>query len=266
MPPLNKRPSPIAYSCYAARSRDGEQFIQEYVFGYQVSGTMIMNDGNKETIFNPGDFRFSRRNHLVKFNKLPPEGGEYKSFSVYFDQPFLRNFSMEAGYKAEKRVNGHAVIGLKPHPLYKNYFESLSPYMQLNAEEDAGLVDLKRREAILLLLKVNPEMKDILFDFSEPGKIDLEAFMNRNYHFNVDLNRFAYLTGRSLATFKRDFEKLFQLTPGRWLQQRRLQEAYYLIKEKGKTASDIYLDLGFEDLSHFSLAFKKQFGAAPTKI
>ena len=47
------------------------------------------------------------------------------------------------------------------------------------------------------------------------------------------------------------------------MQQRRLQEAYYLIREKGKTASDFYLDLGFEDLSHYSFAFKKQFGAAP---
>src|SRR5882757_3658930 len=263
MTQLNKRPSPIAYSCYVTRTREGEQFMPEHVFSYQVSGTMIMNDGNKEYIYKPGDFRFGRRNHLIKFNKLPPEGGEYRSFSVRFDQPFLRNFSMEAGYKAEKHIDGDAVIDLKPAPLYKNYFDSLLPYRQLNGEEDAALVALKLREAILLLLKVDPGMKDILFDFSEPGKIDLEAFMNKNFHFNVDLNRFAYLTGRSLATFKRDFEKLFQTTPGRWLQQRRLQEAHYLIREKGKTASDIYLDLGFEDLSHFSFAFKKQFGAAP---
>src|SRR5882757_1078329 len=263
---IDKRSSPIAYSCYFTRSRGGEHFIPEHVFGYQESGTMIMNDGNREYIFEPGSFRFSRRNHLVKFTKLPPEGGEYKSYSVYFDQPFLRSFSMEAGYKSEKHTSGNAVIELQSHLLYRNYFDSLSPYMQLNGEADAGLVALKLREAILLLLKIDPGMKDILFDFSEPGKIDLEAFMNRNFHFNVDLNRFAYLTGRSLATFKRDFEKLFQTTPGRWLQQRRLQEAHYLIREKGKTASDIYLDLGFEDLSHFSFAFKKQFGAAPTKV
>jgi AraC-like DNA-binding protein len=265
-PPTNIRLSPIAYSCYTTRSRGGEHFIPEHIFGYQVSGTMVMNDGSKEYISEPGSFRFGRRNHLTKFIKLPPEGGEFRSFSVQFDQPFLRNFSMEAGYRSEKHVNGNAVIGLKPGPLYKSYFDSLSPYMQLDGGEDAGLITLKLKEAILLLLKSDPGLKDILFDFSEPGKIDLEAFMNKNFHFNVDLNRFAYLTGRSLATFKRDFEKLFDLTPSRWLQQRRLQEAYYLIKRKGKTASDIYLDLGFEDLSHFSFAFKKQFGAAPTKI
>ena len=151
MPVQKEKPSPIAYSCYVTRSREGEQFIPEYVFSYQVSGTMIMNDGNKEYIFAPGSFRFSLRNHLIKFNKLPPEGGEYKSFSVHFDQPFLRQFSIEAGYRSEKHINGNAVIGLKPDPLYRNYFDSLAPYMQLNAEENAALIALKLREAILLL-------------------------------------------------------------------------------------------------------------------
>src|SRR5882724_4903237 len=133
--PTDKK-SPIAYSCYVARSRAGEQFIPDHVFTYQVSGTMIMNDGHREYTFNPGDFRFGRRNHLVKFNKLPPEGGEFKSFSVHFDQPFLRNLSMEAGYKAEKHIDGNAVIELKPNPLYGSYFDSLGPYLHQDREDD----------------------------------------------------------------------------------------------------------------------------------
>src|SRR5579872_5654748 len=130
MPQQDKK-SPIAYSCYITRSREGEQFVPDHIFSCQVSGTMVMNDGNKEYTFEPGDFRFARRNHLVKFNKLPPEGGEFKSFSVHFDQAFLRNFSMEIGYKAEKHVDGNAVIDLKPDALYKSYFDSLAPYQQL---------------------------------------------------------------------------------------------------------------------------------------
>lgn len=118
----------------------------------------------------------------------------------------------------------------------------------------------------MILLRSSPAMKDILFDFSEPGKIDLEAFMNKNFHFNVQMNRFAYLTGRSLATFKRDFEHIFHTSPSRWLQQRRLQEAHYLIKEKGRAASEVYLEIGFEDLSHFSFAFKKMFGVPPSRL
>lgn len=262
MPQTDKK-SPIAYSCYVTKSREGEQFIPDHVFSYQVSGTMIITDGTNEYPFAPGTFRFGRRNQLVKFIKVPPEGGEFRSLSVRFEQPFLRNLMMEAGYEPVTHKNDGMVPDLKPNPWFKSYFDSLMPYAEI---DDKELIGLKLKEAALMLLKTNPEVKDILFDFSEPGKIDLEAFMNKNFHFNVRLDRFAHLTGRSLATFKRDFEKLFHQTPSRWLQQRRLQEAHYLIKEKGKTASDIYLDLGFEDLSHFSFAFKKQYGLAPTKV
>ncbi len=104
------------------------------------------------------------------------------------------------------------------------------------------------------------------FNFGIPQKIDLEEFMNRNFRFNITLERFAFLTGRSLSSFKRDFFKTFNLTPGIWLTKKRLDEAYFLIHKQHQKPTEIYMDLGFEDLSHFSYAFKKQFGKAPTEL
>jgi AraC-like DNA-binding protein len=42
--------------------------------------------------------------------------------------------------------------------------------------------------------------------------------------------------------------------------------SFFKIKEKGKKPSDVYLEVGFEDLSHFSFAFKKAFGKAPSQL
>lgn len=256
----------IRHTCYVTNSREGEQFVPEHVFSYQAAGSIEINDGTQSYTVNEGDFRLSKRNQLIKFIKRPPLNGEYRALSVYLDQETLRNFSIAYGLKSDKHDMGGPFINLKPHPLYKSFMDSLLPYQQTGHAISDDLQRLKLQEAILILLQANPELKDVLFDFSEPGKIDLEGFMNKNYHFNVHLNRFAYLTGRSLATFKRDFEKIFHITPNRWLQQRRLQEAHYLIKEKGQAPSAIYLDLGFEDLSHFSFAFKKAYGVAPSRI
>jgi AraC-like DNA-binding protein len=261
-----QKSAPIVYSCYFTRSRAGEQFVPEHVFSYQISGTLSMSDGHKDYVFKEGDFRFSKRNQLIKFSKQPPEGGEFKALSIYLDQETLRNFSLEYGFKSEKHSTGGAVIELKSDKLLASFMESLAPYQEMGQSENQQLMALKLREAILVLLQTNPELKDVLFDFSEPGKIDLEGFMNKNFHFNVQMKRFAYLTGRSLATFKRDFEKIFRTSPSRWLQQKRLEEAYYLIKEKGKAPSDVYLEIGFEDLSHFSFAFKKLYGVSPSRI
>jgi AraC-like DNA-binding protein len=256
----------IVYSCYHQVSRGGEQFIQDHVFSYQISGTLLVNDGKKEHRFAEGDFRFVKRNQLAKFLKQPPEGGEFKSISMIIDQETLRSMSIEQGYTASKDHTTESVFQLVAHPLYKSFMDSLMPYESLPPEENKALLSLKVKEAVLLLLRNQPALKDVLFDFTEPGKIDLEAFMIKNYQFNVGLHRFAYLTGRSLATFKRDFEKAFHTSPGNWLLQKRLQEAHYLIKEKGNKPSDVYLEVGFEDLSHFSYAFKNAYGVAPSKI
>lgn len=257
---------PIVYSCYFQRSREGEQFVPEHILSYQLSGTLTMNDGHKEYVFNEGDLRFVKRNRLIKFIKQPPEGGDFRSLSIFLNQEALANFAREYNYKAEPHEEGDAVLELPHDPLLKSYIDSLLPYENVNKPFNKSLLDLKLKEAIMVVLQTRPDLKDVMFDFDAPGKIDLAAFMNKNFHFNVQLSRFAYLTGRSLASFKRDFEKIFHTSPSRWLQKRRLEEAHYLIKNKGKAPSDVYLDLGFEDLSHFSFAFKKAYGVPPSKV
>ena len=124
---------------------------------------------------------------------------------------------------------------------------------------------LKVKEAVQLLLHAMPGLSRFLFDFSEPYKIDLEKFMLGNFHFNVPVEKFAQLTGRSLAGFKRDFQKIFGMAPRQWLLERRLMEARHLIEKKNKKPSAFYLDLGFESLSHFSHSFKKKFGKTPSE-
>jgi AraC-like DNA-binding protein len=266
MPPKEDKTFPhILFSCYSQKSREGEQFIPEHVFGYTLSGSSEVYIGNKSFIFKEGDFRFFRKNQLSRYTKYPPPGGEYRSISIFMDQDILRSMSGELNMHMDRPSNENAIL-LKPNNLLRNYINSLTPYLDHTNDINKMLTDIKVKEAIMILLETNPDLKNILFDFSEPGKIDLEAYMNEHYKFNVDLNRFAYLTGRSLATFKRDFEKIFNTSPNRWLQKKRLNDAYYLIKEKGWKSSDVYLEVGFKDLSHFSFAFKKTFGMAPSSI
>jgi AraC-like DNA-binding protein len=264
---IKEKKLPVQFSCYFSRSNAGEQFIAEHAIGYVVSGTLQLNDGKTKKTFEKGDLYFCRRNNLNKYFKNPPENGEFRSVSIFFEQETLRNFSMEYGYRSEKQVSPLAFQLLPPGTLLTAYMEQLRAYeIAFQQKDNAQLLAVKQKEALLILIQICPELKDVLFDFSEPGKMDLEAFMNRNYHFNVELKRFAYLTGRSLSTFKRDFETVFHTTPSKWLLQKRLNEAYYLIKEKRKAVSDVYLDLGFEDLSHFSFVFKKEFGVAPSLV
>jgi AraC-like DNA-binding protein len=261
------RPTWLFYSCYTERNRVTENFVYEHSFTHVLEGSLAFYVAGTMREFRAGDTVLIKRNQLAKATKTPADGRIFKSISIRLDQDSLRAFSVEHGVRAAAPYPGESIVLLKQDIFCKSFFESLTPYVAATEQEiDGSLKALKVKEAILLLLRLNKGIKDLLFDFSEPGKIDLEEFMSRHFAFNVEMKQFAYLTGRSLATFKRDFEKIFHTSPGRWLQQKRLEQAYYLIKEQGKKPSDVYLEVGFEDLSHFSFAFKKEFGRAPSLL
>lgn len=253
----------ILFNNYGDDFMEGEAFVADHIFSYIVSGTQEIWSGNQTYIFKAGDYRFFRRNQLTKYVKRSGQHG-FKSIAVHLDQGTLREMAKLYG-DPHMPYLGKDVALLKPNAYLENYVNSLTPYTNATGIYEEALVALKARELVLLLLQTNPLLKHALFDFNVPGKIDLVAFMNTHYRYNVGLDRMAFLTGRSLSTFKRDFQKTFNTTAGRWLTKRRLEEANYLIDQKGKTASEIYLDLGFEDLSHFSSAYKKVFGKAPSR-
>ncbi|GGB25312.1 helix-turn-helix domain-containing protein [Puia dinghuensis] len=256
----------INYSCHFAAFREGEQFVLHHSLSMIISGEMELNDGTERKVFRKGNLYLARRNQLLKFVKEPGEREEFRSLTMRFDEELLKQVSAEGAFQLEERLKTPAFIDLSGAQHLRYFMESLLQYKDLLENKAPELLQLKQKEALMLLFAYDKELKKVLFDFSDPHKIDLEEFMQKNYHFNVKLERFAYLTGRSLATFKRDFEKIFQTSPRNWLQRRRLQEAYFLITQKQQRPNDIYLDLGFEDLSHFSFAFKKQFGQPPSEL
>lgn len=255
----------LLYSCVDKKQRSNESFVPEHAFGYMISGETHQKTKEGTRVFGAGTIALARRNQLVRSEKVPEPGGEFKAINIFIDQPFLRRYSAEHKLAPAKPYTGDHIHILQPDPFIKGYFDSLKPYFDHPERATDNMAELKTKEAVELLLNFNPDFYDFLFDFSEPYKIDLEAYMNQNYMFNVPATQFAKLTGRSLASFKRDFEKVFRMAPGQWLQQKRLNEAYYLIREKGQKPSEVYLEVGFENLSHFSYTFKKAFGIVPSK-
>jgi len=253
-------------SCHYTTDISSEQFVPDHLFFYMVSGNLTAFDGHQVYSMQPGDYCFITRNHLIKYTKSAAQNEAFKTVHFFFDQDFLKSFSQEYGITADAVLNKKAVTRLTPDPSFMAFISSLTPYLSLSGEAYNNFLLLKRKEMLLILLKTDPWLKNVLFDFSDPGKIDLEAFMNRNFRFNVSIQRFGYLTGRSLTSFKRDFQKVFNTSPGRWLLEKRLEEAHFLIEKKGQQPSNVYLEVGFEDLSHFSYAFKKKYGISPSQL
>jgi len=257
------RPRIVANN-YDKELLENEVFVTDHIFSYIIAGFHEVWSGNHLYTFKAGDYRFFKRNQLTKSAKHAGQQG-FKSIAVHIDQGTLKEIVTSCRDATQQIYLGMDIELLKSNGYLESYINSLTPYLSVTGRYEEEIIRLKTKELVLILLQTNPFLAATLFDFNDPGKIDLIAFMNAHYRYNVGLDRMAFLSGRSLSTFKRDFKKTFNATAGRWLTQKRLEEAHYLICQKGKTASEIYLDLGFEDLSHFSFAYKKAFGNAPSR-
>ncbi len=255
----------LVYSCVFEKHRGNEEFIPEHFLGYQLSGETHAFHADGNTIIPENSIVLVRKNQLIRTIKYPSKSGKYQFLSITLDKETLRQYALENKIVVDKKYMGKPKLFFEPDDFLYNYFISLAPYINREKEATPSLSNLKIREAIELLLQCNPDFKQILFDFSEPYKMDLEEFMNQNYMFNVSIASFAKLTGRSLSGFKRDFTKTFETTPKQWLLAKRLDEAYYLIKYKKQKPTDFYLDLGFENLSHFYYTYKQKFGITTTE-
>jgi AraC-like DNA-binding protein len=255
----------IFFSCTEVTQHSGEHFVPEHGLAHIFSGEMRVADADQTYALVPGQTVLFSRNRLARFIKHPGADGTFRMITLFFRQSFLRQYYATHPVRPGTRRTQDAIL-LTTSPLLHGLFQSLLPYEGLTDPLPDELVALKLAEALTIVRPMDPGADGLLSDFSEPGKIDLAEFMHKNYSFNISLEHFAYLTGRSLATFKRDFRKIFPTSPQKWLLERRLRQAHFLIAEKKVRPSEACMEVGFENLSHFSAAFKQQFGYTASSL
>lgn len=252
----------LLYS-YSGQAKKGQgSFLSEHILWLMVSGVMEVVTAQGLDVFRQGEVCLAQKNQLFKAIKKPDGLRPFKGIGIFLDQNLLKQYSLEHGIKVTCAYAGAANIRIPVDRFMRGYFDSLLPYFDQPDQLTETLAHAKTTEALALLLR-DHSLKDFLFDFREPGKIDLEAYMNRHFTYPISLAQFAQLTGRSLSTFKRDFAKIFNTPPERWLRQQRLQRAQRLLVEQRQRPSDVYWAVGFENLSHFSACYKTYFGYSP---
>jgi AraC-like DNA-binding protein len=151
----------------------------------------------------------------------------------------------------------------------KGFFLSMTSYFTEMREPDKSLLEIKFKELILNLAD-NATNNDLLAYFCsllhEPQSALLKRVMEDNFCYNMKLEEYATLSSRSLSAFKRDFEKIFRNTPGKWLLEKRLHHSLHLLSNQKKTVSEAAFESGFESAAHFSRAFKTRFGKGPAEM
>ena len=260
--------SNVFIASYFTDARDCAHCNREHTLIYIHSGELEISERSSKTILRQGECAFMRRDNLMWLQKRVKEGKPYRSITLKFSNEFLREFYQTLNRRDiptdARRDKSSLRIMPTNRPDIRSLFESVIPYFDVGISPSDEILKLKMTEGMYAILNTDPNLYASLFDFVESWKIDIMEFMEKNYMNELSMKEMAYYTGRSLSTFKRDFSHYSQLTPQKWLIQRRLKAAHELIRKGGKRVSEICYDVGFKNLSHFSRIDKEYFGVAPT--
>ena len=87
--------------------------------------------------------------------------------------------------------------------------------------------------------------------------------MEKNFDKPLKIEDYAYLTGRSISTFRRDFKSTYNMTPQKWLKEKKMEKALLLLNHKELSVTDLAYEIGYENVSYFIKVFKNNVGQSP---
>ena len=88
--------------------------------------------------------------------------------------------------------------------------------------------------------------------------------IDRAYAEPLDVPAIAAVAHISPAHFSRCFREVFGETPHRYLQRRRVERSMFLLRETGRSVTEVCFAVGFSSLGSFSRTFHDIVGESPS--
>ncbi len=147
----------------------------------------------------------------------------------------------------------------------RNFFLTTNNYIKdelFNHDETAE--NLKMTELIYLIVSQEDNcIKSKVMDNADTGKESFEQIIYAHIFEDIPIEELARMCNRSLTSFKKEFKKHFIEPPHRWFIKQRLMHARLLLISTNKSISEVGLECGFPNTSHFIKLFKKAYGHTP---
>lgn len=255
----------VDHDCYC------EHRVPRHVLMWIRSGHLRVERDGEVITAGPGDVIFIRRDCNASIAKLSDGDTPYRSIAVTLGRNVLKGYAYRNVNELERIRRGRltpiagAATILPSTMELKSLFHSLVPYADEAVMPSERMLASKIDETIGAILLADVRLHATLFDFQDPWEIDILEFLEGNFTQDLTMEEMASYTGRSLATFKRDFSKVSDTTPQKWLINRRLEYAAQLLSEGRGKPSSVYIASGFRNRTHFLSAFKHKFGHTPSE-
>jgi AraC family transcriptional regulator, exoenzyme S synthesis regulatory protein ExsA len=253
------------YDC-PQTTRKEQFFIEQNFIAYVIRGRRIFHKGKQTWDIKKGVCAFVRKGTHIS-ERL--ENDEWCVMVFFMPDQFLRQLVTENRRtlpltKSTVVPTDHVLL-LDVNELSESFFMSMLPYFSQRPPPPENLLELKFKELVLSLLAntKNEHFLSWLNALSDDHRQSLEEIMRNNFTFNLTLSQYASLANTSIPTFNREFRKIFNDTPAKWIAKHRVALATDLLQNSTMRVGEIALECGFENQTHFSRVFREHTGASP---
>lgn len=229
-------------------------------------------EGNKEVVFDNStlaidnsNFLIMKSGHCLMTEKLS-DNRNYRSVLLFFSNEILSKFIRKNELNQKKLKEYKSVYSFTYDEFIQRFVKSLVDISRLSKDFQKKMLEVKFEEIMIYLSEIYGS--EFLYSLSEKNNDTSQKFIQTvetNWINKLTLTELAFLCNMSVSTFKREFEKHYSESPIKWFQNKRLEYAHYLLYQKQKSSSEIYLDIGYENLSSFIQAYKIKYGITPKK-
>jgi AraC family transcriptional regulator, exoenzyme S synthesis regulatory protein ExsA len=244
-----------------------EIWSQHNYYIYVTSGEKKWFNLRQEMHLKPGDCLFVRKGAQSVYQFF---NDNFCALVLFVPDSFIRSVLLENQIitaKPEEFTHRESLFPIQCDEQLKAYFQSFYTYLTVPENPNIRLIELKFRELVLLSGTTRTKtLSEYFASLLLSEKPPMREIMEDNFNYPMSLEEYARLCGRSLSAFKREFNEVFGITPGRWLTQKRLELARYLLENTGRSVMETALDSGFNNHSHFSRIFKEKFGMSPFQL
>lgn len=258
----------IVESCTHTMDKRGNMYIDNHLLMFVLEGSNEIYYDNKSYLVRKNEMVLLHKNINFSFHKIgnKEEDNSYDSMYFFLTEEFLIDF-MKLGNFQESHSKEMANVTVKKvkEPLL-SFITSIKPHFQNPEQMDKGLLRLKVIELLYDLATTDRDLLNQLLQLKRQVVADVSHVVESNYMNPLNLEDFAYLSGRSLSSFKRDFYAIYKVSPALYIRELRMKKAKELLLKSQLPVADICYATGFENVSHFSRAFKKFSGETPSQF
>ncbi|AYM99119.1 AraC family transcriptional regulator [Chryseobacterium sp. 3008163] len=252
--------------CIHSTEVRGTMYLEQHLLLIVLEGTVVLTYGKQEYTVGKNDMILLKKATAVKYHKFGNAENDniYDSLMFSIKDDLLKSFLSTSEIKVSK-PEGEIKTGVYPmNECLVAFAYSMKPYFFDQSVVHPGQLRLKIMELLYDVAECNRNMFLQILQLHEPVRTDIRNVVEQHYASPVSVSELAYLSGRSLSSFKRDFQNIYNVAPATWIREKRLEKAKDMLETTALSVSDICYSLGFENVSHFSRIYKEFHGQAPS--